>query len=84
MFRYLRARRWHSVSALRSGPRCRPYTTRGMDSHAGLSPGASSTPEGKVSNQLKCTLRSSTGGCGLPRDLPCIGGSLSFMGSAVL
>jgi hypothetical protein len=30
----------------------------------GVSPGASSSPAGMVSNQLNCTMKSSTGGCG--------------------
>jgi hypothetical protein len=55
---------WHSMMALRTGWLCRPCTTRGSTSHAGLSPGASSSPVGSVVHRLKCTMRSSTGGCG--------------------
>jgi hypothetical protein len=49
---------------MHTGSLCRPCTTRGISSHAGLSPGASSSPVGMVSHQLNCTMRSSTGGCG--------------------
>jgi hypothetical protein len=52
------------MMAMHTGRLCLPCTTRGMDSPAGLSPGASSSPEGLDVNQLNCTMRSSTGGCG--------------------
>jgi hypothetical protein len=50
--------------ALRTGWLCRPCTTLGYTSQGGLSPGVSSSPAGMLSNQLKCTMRSSIGGCG--------------------
>jgi hypothetical protein len=46
---------------------CRPCTTRGNTSHAGLSPGASVSPVGSARSrldQLKCTMRSAIGGFG--------------------
>jgi hypothetical protein len=52
------------MTAMDTGCLSRRCTTRGMASHAGLSPGASSLPVGVVVNQLNCTMRSSIGGCG--------------------
>jgi hypothetical protein len=52
------------LSSEEGGRLRRPCTTRGRASHAGLSPDASSSPVGLVSNQLNCTTRSSIGGCG--------------------
>jgi hypothetical protein len=63
-----RARRCPLVMVgMHTGRLCRPCATRGSSgstSLAGLSPGASSSPEGVVVNQLNCTMRSWSGGCG--------------------
>ena len=52
------------MMAMYTGSRCSPCTTRRVSSHAGLLLGASSSPVGKVLNQLKCTMRSLIGGFG--------------------
>jgi hypothetical protein len=63
MVPYRLARRWYSVTP-HTGSLCRPCTTRGGFSHAGLSPVASSSPLGSIVHQLKSTMSRAIGGCG--------------------
>jgi hypothetical protein len=53
-----------AATMVSTGSLCCPCTTRGPSSHARLLPEASSSPEGRVTIQLKSTMWCSIGGCG--------------------
>jgi hypothetical protein len=59
-----RARRWRSATTMSTGCLFCPCTTRGPTLRARLSRDASSSPEDRVEDQLKSTMRCSVGGCG--------------------
>jgi hypothetical protein len=65
-----RARRWRSATTASTGSLCCPCTTRGTSLHARLLRDASSSPEGRVKDLLKSTMRSSVGGCGFRSTYP--------------